>query len=124
MANKLYGSLARGSVQFLFFLLSQRAGRLLGLDKLRRDLQRLLVGIERFWDMPGSRQRAAEFEIALSAGLQFHRAGKIADRFVEFALLLRQQAKTEPGAVLVGIEAQRLLETVVRLLIFCQGALD
>src|ERR1035441_10520539 len=33
-------------------LLLQRVGRLLGFDQIRRDFQRLLVGIEGFGDMP------------------------------------------------------------------------
>jgi len=49
--------------------LPKRVDGLLRLDEIRRDFQRLLVGIERFGDMPGLRQCAAELEISLSCGL-------------------------------------------------------
>ena len=88
------------------FFRPQRVERLLRVHKVGRDLQGLLVGIERLGDAAGLRQRAAEFEIALGRKLQFHGSGESADRFIEFALLLREKAQPQPGIELVGIEAQ------------------
>src|SRR5450631_1702588 len=123
LAKKLYDGLRERRSYSLFFLLLESVGGLLRLDEIRRDFQRHLISLERLGGMSALRERAPEFEITLSGGPQFPGPGEIADRFVEFAVLLGQKAEAQPGVELIGIQAQRLIETLVRRLVFSQRAM-
>src|SRR5215471_5257035 len=90
-------------------LLAKSGGCLLHGSEIGRDLQCLFIGHKCFRITSGLRQDAAHSGKGFRGRLQFDGTIEIADRFIELALFLRNESKTEPGIELPGIVAKRLL---------------
>jgi len=98
-------------------LLPEGVRGLLGFREAGNDSYRLFIGSKRLKTSSGLLQSVAEREVTPRCGLQLDRARKVRDCFGEFPLLLREQAKTEPGIELVGIVLERLLVAGLRALV-------